>query len=465
MLSSFIVGILWGVMLGPAFFYSMWWTWWMNSMAICLGLFAMILRCWSDFFWGGSRSWRLIAMGFVCSSGFLWSFAHSPPQIRSGTQSGNVVYARGCGDQITDLLVDAGDQLYAARGQALVGDIVRSEASGHGLKTGFVAIRAPMSEPETLCHLVALVRGKALAGMSRYPKDTRDWMSAFIFGDQRQLPKSLIRDFRDIGLLHVLVLSGGHLSWIMLMIHLTLRAPFQLAYIFRSIRMDLWVRVWIFSKFFALICLSLFCFLVGFTQSIQRAYLSVCVLFFCEATGFPVKRSSQILSVLAVQAVIFPANFLSLSMLLSWSGTLILRAFYRSTFRGGWGHAMIQAVVIQAIFMAVSLLFFGSAGILSVPVNLLAMIALSAVLPLDCFALLLNWSWLDRVVILVNRATIAIISKCAVIQAALPISRLTVPNELSRDSVLGHILIAAMLVGLYVLSVTNDPVSHRAHGS
>jgi hypothetical protein len=167
----------------------------------------------------------------------------------------------------------------------------------------------------------------------------------------------------------------------------------------------------------------------------------------------------------AVQACFFPANFLSLSMLLSWCGVLILKAFYRSTFRKSWFEILLQAFLIQLVFMGMSLLFFGSVGILTVPANLLAMGAFAVVLPLDCFALFLQLAALDQWVIWMNRIILKSISWLAMMQDHLPWSIVTIPKYLGRETIVGHVLIALFILGLYTVAVVAAPANRKALGS
>ena len=465
MLSSFVVGILWGVMLGPAFEHSILWT----RVFMRLAFFAMVMGLVTKM---SVRSRKrspnlkdIIALCFAGLAGILWSFSHSPRAVDSTRRTALVVYARGCGDQAADLLVESEGRLFTARGQALEWDVVRSASGGSAFNQSLITLVSPVAEVGEFCRFVANVRTRSLALLARYPDDIRAWMSAFIFGEQQQLDRNVVRDFRDIGLLHALVLSGGHLSLLMGVIQTTLRAPVHVAYIFRIVSMTFWTRTWLVSRLLAFLSLGFFCFLVGMSQSIQRALLSIGVLLIVETAGFPVKRASQILSVLVIQAWIFPVNFLSLSMMLSWSGVLILKAFYRSTFRRSWLEILGQACLIQMIFMAMSLMFFGSVGVLSLPANLLALAGFGFILPIDCFALFLQWVALDEWVIWINRLLLQSIRWLAIVQEGLPISRLEIPKYLGRDTVVGHLVISSFIIVLYAVAVNREPASRKALGS
>jgi predicted membrane metal-binding protein len=465
MLSSFVVGFLWGVMMGPTFEHSiLCWSVFrcLAFVALAMGLVAKMSPKMRRF---SPDSKDIAAISLVGLFGIFWALAYSPRAVDSGLDVAQVVYARGCGDQITDLLIEADDHIYTARGHALEGDIVRATNSESAFKQRLITMVSPVAEIGGFCQFVAKVRTQSIALLARYPDDIRVWMSAFIFGEQQQLDRTIVRDFREIGLLHALVLSGGHLSLLMGVIQTTIRVPVHMAYIFRIVSMTFWTRTWLISRLLAFLSLGFFCFLVGMSQSIQRALLSIGVLLLVDTFGFPVKRSSQILSVLAVQAWVFPVNFLSLSMLLSWSGVLILKAFYRSTFRRSWIKILGQACVIQTVFMTMSLLFFGSVGVLSLPANLIALVGFGVVLPLDCIALFLQWVALDQCVIWINRLLLQSIRWLAFVQEDLPISRLIIPKYLGRDTAFGHLIIASFILCLYTLAVRRESASRRALAS
>jgi hypothetical protein len=465
MLSSFVVGIIWGVMLGPVYEHSFALSRVLVNLAITAAIIGLFIKFNSRFFRASLHLRYVLEVSACCLSGFLWAFSYSPPMIGFKTESMEVTYATGCGDHNVDLIIHSNGRLYAARGQAIRGDIVRFDAQGSRLNRGLIIVERPAGEIGFICNIVAKARLFYLGLLSRYPHDVRVWMSAFIFGEQKYLERMLVHDFRGVGILHALVLSGGHLALLMAVTQSTIRLPIHLGFIARSVSMNWWMRVWIFSRILALVFLTFFCFLVGMAQSIQRAILSICLMVFFEIFGFPVKHSSTILSVLAAQAVIFPANFLSVSMLLSWSGVLILRAFYRSTFRKKWHQILLQAVMIQTVFTVMTLLFFGSVGILSVPINVLSLATFGVLLPLDCFGLLLQWTWLDHILIDVNRSVLECISWAAVLQDSLPVTKLTLPATWGRDTAIGRLMIFGFISGIYGLAITFEKPSRRALSS
>jgi hypothetical protein len=212
-----------------------------------------------------------------------------------------------------------------------------------------------------------------------------------------------------------------------------------------------WLRVTSFSQPLTLLVLFIYCAATGFSQSMQRAALCFGVSMIPPMLGLSIPAQSRILLAIILQAIFFPTNFLSFSMLMSWCGVLLLTAFVESTFLKSYWAILIDAVLVQAAFFIFSLLFFGQVGILAIPANLIFQLIFSILLPFDLIALALPSMVSNDLMSAINRLVLGWIERLAVIQDALPLSVITVPQSMTVTHLGGRVLLPILLVGLFVM--------------
>jgi hypothetical protein len=138
-------------------------------------------------------------------------------------------------------------------------------------------------------------------------------------------------------------------------------------------------------------------------------------------------------------------------MLMSWCGVLLLTAFVESTFLKSYWAILIDAVLVQAAFFIFSLLFFGQVGILAIPANLIFQLIFSILLPFDLIALALPSIVSNGLMSVINRLVLGWIERLAVIQDALPLPVITVPQSMTVTHPGGRVLLPILLVGLFVM--------------
>jgi ComEC/Rec2-related protein len=465
MLSAFILGSLVAGAMGP-WFSVMSVEWWglycaaSLSSRICLAavLIWLCVRVPSKF--------KMLAPLIVSLCGFMMVLPFSPPQWIRGSVKVSVLYSASCGFDVTDLIVSDGWAIYAARGAAIETDEVLLKKRGAGPRSFGPSIEVPGSVGSGfICSAQSLLRSVVLENIARFPEDVRLWMSAFVFGAESAEIRSLVESFRSLGLLHALVLSGGHLALVYGLSQLLIRLPFQLFYILKKIPAPRWVSIWVTSRIVALIPLFAFTLVAGFGQSMQRALMAIVVACVADLTGFPSRRKTLVKVIAGIQIVIFPANLLSLAMMLSWSGVLILKSFRQSTFRKSLGEVLSQAVLIQLVFTLSSLVFFGEMSLLTLPANLLALPVISVLLPIDLLAVFLEIDALDGFVIWSNRWFIEILTRLALAQDSLPLRVIEMPAWARENTAIHSAMILAMFVALYIGVGLNDPVNRKARAS
>jgi predicted membrane metal-binding protein len=452
MLAMSLVGVLWGAMLGGVVEVRR-----VDFEAINLVLPFIYLGVVAvGLFLGRGLT---IVRSFLIISGLIWGFIHSPRPWSRFDAEGEVIWSAGCGHAVSELLVVDRHWVYLARGSALSGDLVRLANVGGLSRGGSVVVTTANGQRGVWCRLGAGLRDELNKKISRFPIDISSWFKAFISGEQGQLPAAYLQGFKSLGLLHILVLSGGHLSVVATLLLFFMRVFALTPYFFGKISILTWARIWCASTLTAGFVLYLFCLTVGFSQSVQRAFFAFLTAHVLPMVGFSGGTRARILATFFFQTIFYPVHLLSLSMLMSWSGTLILMAFFESSYLKSVSAVVLHTLQIQLVFFALTLLFFGSAGILSSPVNLFAQMIFGLLLPLDIFTILIGQSWLDAVVITANRWVMNTVVGVSSYQARLSVATVTIPEVLTAAKPMGRVVLILVIMMLFMVACVRDKSS------
>jgi predicted membrane metal-binding protein len=389
---------------------------------------------------------------FLFSLAALWLGIHNPGPVSVFNRDMNVVWSIGCPDADREILVQDGQRYYIARGTAVEGDYVELDSRRFKSRFALVETNGYASPVGRICALFEDARVGLHHTLSRFPQDIRSWMSGFLLGRSGQLDKNLVDSFRRVGLMHVLVLSGSHLSVLAAAILLVLRLPGLLLYLFKHLSVRSWVIYWTISSMVAALSLFSFCVVVGFTQTVQRAFLGFFVCNVASMVGLAHDTKTRIKLIFGLQSILFPVNLLSLSLMLSWSGAFVLQAFYESTYLKSKLECVVQIVKIQLVFFAMTLIFFGEAGVLSPVVNVLALPLVSVLLPLDMVAIFLDHQWINSFIVELNRLFLTGVKYVDLYQASLPITTIKIPSGLTIESTYGRLVIAMIVSTLFLLA-------------
>ena len=175
--------------------------------------------------------------------------------------------------------------------------------------------------------------------------------------------------FKNLGIYHILVLSGFH---IMLLIRLT-EYVFQgiphLLYSVGLFNFTFYMRARLFCKFIQFISISLFCFIVGFPVPCQRAYSSYLARLCGDVVGLKLKPTHRILVGLCFHIWIFPWRALDASFWLSW---VIYSVFFvRWSFPSEKYSGLFSVIFRQLLITIILLLFFERVPVVGLFVNII----------------------------------------------------------------------------------------------
>ncbi len=152
------------------------------------------------------------------------------------------------------------------------------EVEGQIYIRDFEVIGAEKSIKYKILHLRKLLLNK-LARSELLSKDSSSLLSALLLGDRTYIEEEMITSFKDIGVMHVLAISGLHIGIIYLF----------LAFVFRFLPP-------VFQTIIILLLLWLFVFLSGFSPSVFRAVL----MFSIVAISRGMKRSGNLLNTIGL---------------------------------------------------------------------------------------------------------------------------------------------------------------------
>lgn len=326
---------------------------------------------------------KKVRLEFALIGIVLWTLIHNPEPWNSGRQ-GRVLHANGCGFIVDDLLIEVSgsQQIVRARGRGLAGDVV--ELAKLPLATEpVVVVRNAVSQVSHTCNYAGVARSYLLQHLSAWPSGRREWLQSFILGADMHLDGVTLRALRRLGLLHIVVLSGSHIAVLAMFVLLGLRFLPVLGFSLRVITMRTWPFIWSITAGVCVIAIVAFSFIVGAPQSVQRSMVLFLIMQISDLFWIRKPIGEVLLAVWLFQSILFPVHILSLTMFLSWSGSLILSGVLKSHFRKSWFAILREKIFIQGLFALGSLMVFGSLGLGSIAANLLFGPLFSLALPVN----------------------------------------------------------------------------------
>jgi len=227
--------------------------------------------------------------------------------------------------------------------------------------------------------------------LAELPQPLSGWFWAVIFGRKDYLDRSLREVFRAIGWYHLVVVSGFHLGVFYRASYFFLSIPCRIFGVLCLInpvlvfRLDRWLDLCsVFLSFLYASC-------VGFSQPVQRAFITILVLRLADNFFGRVPKYVLLLFVIFVQITIFFDGFFSLANLLSWGAVCIVLVPARSV-----SESLVKQVYLSLLIgaligeLGVLWFFFSLLGSLFLYVSLGAVVLLFF-LPVDsCIVFILN---------------------------------------------------------------------------
>lgn len=196
---------------------------------------------------------------------------------------------------------------------------------------------------------------------------------SYLLGMKSGLPKDLSESLRVVGLTHIVVASGAHLS------------------ILVEVARKIFGRISRFAGvFFALLFIVFFMSMVGWTPSIMRAGVMSILTLICWYVGRKIAPLRMILMVAAGTLILNPLFAINLGWLLSFAsyggimllGPLLNKFFYGAKKPGMIGSTVLTTVAATLMTLPITLFYFGQVSLISVAANLLILPTLSVAMGL-----------------------------------------------------------------------------------
>lgn len=232
-------------------------------------------------------------------------------------------------------------------------------------------------------------RSRRLAAWSERVGEGWVILRALVLGDARAIDRDSWRDFRHLGVVHILVISGLHIGLLAAMCQLILGLPRRL-FTFRGECGR--------GRFIAIVVLlitGVYAMLVGATLPVTRAYLMLAMTQVPTILGWSTRSHRALLLTLVAMVLWNPRVLLGASFWLSASATWLLVCGLRGN-RGIFGLAALQVQMV--LFMTpLTLFWFGEASWLGVATNLVLVPLVTMVMvPLGLIGLVLS-EWLPSI--------------------------------------------------------------------
>jgi ComEC/Rec2-related protein len=316
------------------------------------------------------------------------------------TVSSETVFANG--DTDLALIVQGSDVHLLAKGASHPGDIgiLRSRCGAAALElcsTNFVptAMFSENRKQSSVIQTVRKVRSIAKERLNKVDPSIRHWLQAIILGDTGEMTVDERDQFKRTGLLHILIVSGFHVSVFALLFQLFLQAPFRVLYALRLLTPKYWMLLRPMLTLASIFLLTFYVIVLGFSPPSQRAYIlftvsNLSLLFFGALPG-----TRRMLLACAVQTLAFPAGFVSTSTFLSWVAYLFV--IPTADPPKGWG-ILAGLVSMQLRITVLSVAIFGSLSVIGIFANMVLVPIFPAIYGIAALTLLpleIGKQWLE----------------------------------------------------------------------
>ncbi|MFK7825507.1 MAG: ComEC/Rec2 family competence protein [Oligoflexales bacterium] len=203
--------------------------------------------------------------------------------------------------------------------------------------------------------------------ISTLPHSIKTWIEALLLGKVGTISKDLQDALKFLGIYHIAIISGLHLSILSKLLNQALYMPINFLYSIRVLSPTLHILSKLFSDLVFLFFLIIYAESLCFTQPIQRAIILfgmglIHSLFWGKSQQF-----SQIPYYLCCQALIFPLGFFSFSTFMSWGAYFVAVSPEHQIF----GPIIWQKIAKQLLLTLLCFSIFGELSLAGIIINLI----------------------------------------------------------------------------------------------
>lgn len=331
---------------------------------------------------------------WVCAVGaFGWGVATNYPPSETRVAAAIVVRATVFANGISELpmIVDVQGRKQVAKGPGLVGDLGKFEIycrpASIELCSRRFSRRGSGPDSDKLSRVMSAIRKIRLAIEQRIRAadyDLHPWLQAILLGDLTLMEQDDLEQFRRTGLLHILVVSGFHVSVFSWIIQLIVLLPFRLLYSLRLFSAGTWRIVRPSLTILSVILAGFYVTLLGYSSPSQRAYLLFFVANLTLIFVGQLHLTQKIMFAIVLQTFVFPIGFVSSSTMLSWLAYIFVIAQPRGL---KWSKIPIFIVDLQLRISALTLGLFGNISVIGILANIVLVPFFPVIYGLGIFAI------------------------------------------------------------------------------
>jgi predicted membrane metal-binding protein len=197
----------------------------------------------------------------------------------------------------------------------------------------------------------------------------RSFIKSIVLGDTQDLGSDLLEAFSKLGLFHLLVVSGLHISYLSLLVLKLLSFPIHCLYSVCLINPAFWFFLRRVLQFVSVVVVLIFAIFLGFPPSVQRAVFLFSFDQVSKIFAISCSQKHRVAHVLVLQSVFFAFDLFSIGSLLSWLSYLTVFGFAQIKQKNWKDAALCQLALclyVAAILGQLSLVGF-FANILVLP--------------------------------------------------------------------------------------------------
>ena len=198
--------------------------------------------------------------------------------------------------------------------------------------------------------------------MGAMPEREADLGISYLLGMKTYLPNDLAEEMRTVGLVHMVVASGAHLSIIVELVKRILKKISRLL-----------------SLILSLLLIVLFMSMIGWTPSILRAGMMASLTLIAWYFGRKIQPWRVILIVMAITLMMEPMFMVNVGWLMSFAsyigimilGPMVTKYFYGARKPNAIGGMIITTLSATIMTLPITLYYYGSVSLINVVANVL----------------------------------------------------------------------------------------------
>lgn len=194
--------------------------------------------------------------------------------------------------------------------------------------------------------------GHSLRGFKN--RKIRSFIKGILFADPNGIPIQIKEQFKSLGIYHLLITSGIHITILFLFFSLLLLIPFQLLYVVRLINPNTWVYLFGFLSLLSIFFLTVYGMASGLSLPIKRCLISILFSLLISLFYSKIPKTDLISFSFLVNTLLFPIGLLSKGSILSWGSFIFLALSLKeeATLTKNLKHFLeIQVLLVLLLFL------------------------------------------------------------------------------------------------------------------